>query len=95
MDCSHSSGTSCDVVHNEWFAVGEDLAKQTVRLWVRFMAQRPYTEWGLLGEFWGHRIMKTEYLRLKKSDGGDVGVAAWGKWLEEGAEAMSNREDGR
>ncbi|CAI6339186.1 unnamed protein product [Periconia digitata] len=92
MDCTESSA-ACNAVHNEWFAVGEELAKQTVRLWVSFIEKRPYAHFGMLDRFWVERAMTTTYLRLNKRDAEDLGVTAWGKWLEEGTEAISESED--
>ncbi|KAF1958623.1 hypothetical protein CC80DRAFT_591556 [Byssothecium circinans] len=58
MNCGESANglSRCEVVHKEWFNVSEDVAIQVIRRWMRFLAQDPYTDVGLLNEFWGKKI---------------------------------------
>jgi len=47
---------NCGAEHKEWFEVDEEVAKLTVRRWIRFMRMRPYDEQGALGMMWKDRL---------------------------------------
>jgi hypothetical protein len=49
---------SCRGNHKEWFKVDEDQAISTVEMWVKWLAQEPYTKEGELTKLWEHLLKK-------------------------------------
>lgn len=96
MNCQEGNN-ACKVIHTEWFAVPESVAKETVRLWVRFFSQNPYGEYGVLNEYWTKRVSDPQFMSLEINEEDntgveDVSVAAWRVWLDEGIEDRCRRQ---
>ncbi|KAF2489098.1 hypothetical protein BU16DRAFT_172685 [Lophium mytilinum] len=56
--------SKCGRRHHEWFEVGEEVAKRTVRRWTGFMRMQPYDGQGRLGTMWKERL---DYMARPKS----------------------------
>ncbi|KAG4440167.1 hypothetical protein IFR05_004376 [Cadophora sp. M221] len=77
--------------HQEWFAVSETVALQTVQRWRRFIDQDPYDDCGILKDVWSNMINKKEFQREEDEDGDEHQKRHryWTRWLDEGIRAAA------
>ena len=83
--CTSKSGSGTN--HQEWFAVSEEVAVQTVERWRKFIEKEPYDENGILKDCWSRKIQLLHMPHPDKNEEWDDSQARetrWMKWLEEG-----------
>lgn len=82
LDCN-LTGTKCYTVHREWFNVTEEAAIRTVKRWLKFFDQSPYTKSGVLkSEFWDDKVWNGEYLKTNRVEDVDRTHERYQTWLD-------------
>ncbi|KAL1595192.1 hypothetical protein SLS60_009880 [Paraconiothyrium brasiliense] len=82
LDCNLTD-TKCNTVHREWFNVTEEAAIRTVKRWLKFFDQSPYTKSGVLESgFWDDRVWNGEYLETDRDEDIDRTHERYQTWLE-------------
>lgn len=82
LDC-RQTGSKCDTTHREWFNITEEVAIRTVKRWLRFFDQSPYTDNGALKSgFWDDRVWNGEYLKAHNDEDVDRTHERYQSWLE-------------
>jgi hypothetical protein len=66
---SKDKPNGCGKVHEEWFAVEEEVAERTVKRWRRFLVHKPYDKHGILNTFWRDRLEGENYCSFENIDG--------------------------
>ena len=72
INCNPES--PCKEVHNEWFEVPVDVARDAVKRWQRFSKCEPYDEHGKLNAVWE---AVTNHSLQKRVSGSEADLAAW------------------
>ncbi|KAF2179902.1 hypothetical protein K469DRAFT_715997 [Zopfia rhizophila CBS 207.26] len=90
------NGARHDAAHKEWFAVPEAVAIRTVKRWRKFIDFAPYSESGVLTDFWDDRVYKCGgYMQVSDTeDEFDYERAGerYQRWLEDSIGAKERKK---
>jgi len=87
LDCNETD-TGCDTVHKEWFNVTEEVAIRTVKRWLSFISQSPYSRHGNLQSEWEDMVYEGAYLKTDRNEDLDRTDQRYQSWLDNGIQQL-------